>query len=95
MNAERIFRISREISRENFKILCFSGEISRKYVQIINFLDTYPGEIGNWLKSEWIGEQELIRKQHRAPHTHVFRHIVNDVPIIIMILRWLLKILVG
>ena len=85
MNAERIFRISREISRENFKILCFPGEISRKYVQIINFLDTYPGEIGNWLKSEWRGEQELIRKQHREPHTHVFRHIVNDVSVIIMI----------
>ena len=63
MNAERIFRIYREISRENFKISCFPGNFPGKFIQIINFLETYSEEIGNWLKSGWRGEQELIKKQ--------------------------------
>ena len=64
MNAERIFRISREISRENFKICVFPGKFPGKFVLIINILEHYPGEIGNWLKSEWRGGQELIKEWH-------------------------------
>ena len=70
MNAERIFRISREISRENFKICVFPGKFSGKFSLIINILEHYPGEIDNWLKSGWRGGQELI-KEWCADNVHM------------------------
>ena len=64
MNAERIFRISREISRENLKIMFFPGKFSEKLIQTVNFLENFPGEIDNWFKSRWRCEQELFKKQY-------------------------------
>ena len=73
MNAERIFRISREISRENFKFCVLPGKFPDFFFKSSTFSKTIPGRlVKDWNQDEEVNKNWL-KNNMLTMYTCVFR----------------------